>query len=67
MNTDTLQSLRDQFAGQAIQAIIIATTQDLLARKEPTYLSGLELGLAQEAYNVADAMLEARKQKEPTL
>jgi hypothetical protein len=58
--TDEETKLRDKFAGQALQSIILATAQGLHRKGIPADVDGLELGMAQDAYKVADAMLEAR-------
>lgn len=60
MDSTELLKLRDQFAGQAVQAIILATAQGLHRKGIPADVDGLELGMAQDAYKVADAMLKAR-------
>jgi hypothetical protein len=49
---DDESSLRDAFAMQAMNAIIISNNADI---------SVMGLGAAIDAYNIADKMLEARK------
>lgn len=55
-------TLRDWFAGQAIPAIIAATSagQHNPGMKVPQGATIVE-GMAHDAYELADAMLEARK------
>ena len=53
-------SLRDWFAGQALPAIILATSE---GRHNPVTSHGLsvEKSIAMDAYLMADSMMEARK------
>lgn len=53
-------SLRDWFAGQALPAIIVATSagQHTPAKKHGTTV---EKGIVLDAYAIADAMLAARE------
>lgn len=55
-----LIELRDKFAAEAIHAIIMATAKGLHRKGVPADVDGLELGIAQDAYRIADAMLKAR-------
>lgn len=53
-------TLRDWFAGQALGAVIVATS---MGQHDPCtkHGKGVEASIALDAYALADAMLEARK------
>lgn len=62
LQTDGGMSLRDWFAGQALPAIVAATSagqHNPATRDSDTHIA---FAIARDAYFVADAMIAARKQ-----
>lgn len=64
--TDPGMDLRDYFAGQVVGAAFRDLFDGWRSRGEPVQ-EDWPMGLAQDAYRVADAMVRARAQQEQTI